>query len=585
MIYRVAIALTFLLLIPGCSDPGHDGRLTRIEETIPESPEEALSCLDSINPEDLSDADRHYYDLLTIKAGDKGYIRHTSDSTVLSVIDYYSTHKGDGLYAEALYYGGRVYCDMGDSPTALRYFRMALDNLPENTPDIDLKANILSQTGRLLTDLRLYEEAIPYIEESIRLGEDAEDTVNMVYDIQLLGGTYFRDKKYPSAEHCFNKALSLSPNLPESFKAKSRMYLAAIKYETGDMDSALNLIRGIPESVGPIVRNNAMAYASKIYLQKDLLDSAYVYAYELVHSRDQINKETGYQTLLSPKLRKYIPSDTLYQYFNDYGRLLEAYHDNHKVELSINQQNFYNYQRHEIERRKEEARNLTLVRWIGGISSVCLILIICLLYYKNKTRKALIELHVALENTSKLNGNINGAGTGSTTADDNFKETGDDLREDVPDSELVKTPFLTTKAEEELREKLRKELLSLYNKNTVIKISAVILESEAYKRVQEYIRQKQILSYENPLWDELECAVLKSSPKFKDNLQLLTQSRLTSVDLHTALLIKCHIQPTQMSIILGRSKGAIVSRRESLCLKIFGEKLGTKVIDGIIRLL
>ena len=74
-------------------------------------------------------------------------------------------------------------------------------------------------------------------------------------------------------------------------------------------------------------------------------------------------------------------------------------------------------------------------------------------------------------------------------------------------------------------------------------------------------------------------------PDFKANLRLLTQSRLTSLDLHTALLIKCHFTPTQMSVLLGRSKGTIVSRRETLSLKIFDEKIGTKVIDGIIRLL
>lgn len=116
-------------------------------------------------------------------------------------------------------------------------------------------------------------------------------------------------------------------------------------------------------------------------------------------------------------------------------------------------------------------------------------------------------------------------------------------------------------------------------------ISEDIIESEAYKKLQELIKQKQILSYEDPFWDELEYVVIKSSPQFKENLKLLTQSRLTTIDLHTALLIKCHILPSQMAVLLSKSKGAIVSRRESLCVKIFGKQKGTKVIDGIIRLL
>lgn len=583
MIQRISIILLSLLLLFSCSENKLDKRLVNINDFVSKSPIEALSSLDSINYKDLSEANQHFYDLLTIKAQDKAFIKHTSDSTILKVIDFYSSNDMSNLYPEALYYGARIYCDMGDSPTALLYFQKALDNIPEASIP-DLKANILSQTGRLLTELRLYEEAIPYIEKAIRIGEYYKDTVNMVYDIQLLGGTYLRDKKYNLAEHYFNKAIELSSDLPISFKAKSQMYLAAIKYEKGQLDSALNLIRDIPGLVDSIARNNALGYASKIYLQKELLDTAYTYAYTLINSPESINKETGYQTILSPKLQKFIPIDTLHQYFNDYRGLLENYHDHHKIQLAINQRNLYNYKKHEFEREKAEAENLTKTWWIYGISTLCLILVIVVLYYKNKSKKALIELHVALENANKLNDNLK-IGYSSAAISNDSNESDNNLQGYDTDNDSIKPSILTTKAEKELREKLRKELLALYNKNTTSKISETIRESESYKKLQELIKLKQILSYDDPLWDQLECVVLKSSPKFKENLQLLTQGRLTSVDLHTALLIKCHVQPTQMSILLTKSKGAIVSRRESLCLKIFGEQLGTKAIDGIIRLL
>lgn len=585
MTYRILILLTAILLFSGCSDSRKDKRLIHIADLVSESPKAVLACLDNINYNNLSDADRHYYDFLKIKATDKAYIKHTSDSTILRVIDYYSNHDKDNLYAETLYYGARTYGDMGDSPTALQYFYKALDNIGEETSNLDLKANILSQTGRLLTELRLYEDAIPYIEKAIEIGEYYKDTLNMVYDIQLLGGTYLRDKKYVLAEHYFNKAIELSSNLPMSFNAKSRMYLAEIKYETGQSDSALSLIRGTPDSVTSNARNSALAAASEIYLEQELLDSAYMYACKLLNSQDPTNKGTSYQILLSPKLRNYIPLDTIYQYISDYRGLLETYHDSNKAQLSINQQSFYNYQRHVIERHKIEAHNLILTWWIYGISTVCLILAVIILYYKNKTKKTLIELHVAIENASILNDRLNTISLNQAIIDSNSNNTNNNQQEDTQYNDIFKASLLTLKAEKELREKLRKELLDLYSKNTTAKISNIIYESKAYGKLQELIKQKQILSYEDPLWDELECVVLKSSPKFKDNLQLLTQSRLTSIDLHTALLVKCHIQPSQMSTLLSRSKGAIVSRRESLCLKIFGEQLGTKVIDGIIRLL
>lgn len=90
--------------------------------------------LDSIKYDGLSDHDRHFFDFLSIKANDKAYVRHESDSLILDVIDYYSSHNKDNIYPEALYYGGRVFSDLGDLPTALRYFRISSMPSPATVP-------------------------------------------------------------------------------------------------------------------------------------------------------------------------------------------------------------------------------------------------------------------------------------------------------------------------------------------------------------------------------------------------------------------------------------------------------------------
>lgn len=464
MMYRIAIILFSLLLFFSCSDNKIDERLVHINEIIPESPEEALSHLDSINYKDLSEANQYFYDLVKIKAEDKAYIKHTSDSIILRVISYYATHDKDKLYTEALYYGGRIYRDMGDSPNALKYFHLALDNLTEREADNNLKARILSQTGRLLTGISLYDEAIPYIEESIKICELNKDTVNIVYELQLLGGTYLRAKKYRLAEHYFNNAIEMSSNLPVSFNAKAKMYLADVKYQTGQLDSALVLIRNTPDLVKPIARNSALAAASEIYLENELLDSAYIYAHELLNSSDSTNKRTAYQVMTSPKLKKLIPLDTLYQYISEYRELLENYHDDNKIQLAINQQNFYNYQQYVIKQKEAEAYNSTLLKWIFGISSLCLILGMAVFYYKNKVNKTLVELHLALESIDILNENIYQTNINSTTTEGNIPESVNDAPESTIKDDSEDTSFLTTKSEKELRDKLRNKLLSLYGK-------------------------------------------------------------------------------------------------------------------------
>ena len=98
--------------------------------------------LDSIDKDRLPESDSHFLDLLRIKARDKAYVTHTSDSIILSVVDYYADHKDSGLYPEALYYAGRVYSDMGDFPTALEYFHAALDETPEKERHTRLYRNM-----------------------------------------------------------------------------------------------------------------------------------------------------------------------------------------------------------------------------------------------------------------------------------------------------------------------------------------------------------------------------------------------------------------------------------------------------------
>ena len=581
MLYRL-LFLTFIFTMIGCSPRQHDKRLVSIDRTLSYSPVDALQRLDSIDYATLPETDRYYYDFLTLKAKDKCYIEHTSDSTILKLIDYYS-EVDNKLYFEALYYGGRVYSDMGDKPTALQYFHQALDNYPEDTPDLDMKANILSQTGRLLTSINLFNEAVPYIEEAIAIDKQLGDTLNMVYDIQLLGGTYLRARELDKAELQFNKAIDLSNSLPPSFKAKSRMSLAEIKYQQGELDSALVLIRGSIDSVRQMSRNNALAYASKIYLMKGAIDTAYIYSYELLHSPDPTNKGTAYHTLLSPSLRNLIPLDTIDQYISEYRGFLENYYDSNKMQLAINEQNFYNYQLHERERIKAEKSNARLIKWILGISLLSLLLAVAVLYYKNKVRKTLINLHIALKNIDTLNQNMSPSKQRSNFAE---KAIGNEVNqhESIAD-DLINRNILISKEERDLREELRTKLLSIYSNYENEYLSPIILRSEVYQKLQELIKQSKVLSFDDPLFDELEKIVIEASPKFKENLHLLTQSRLTTTDIHTAILIKCHIQPSQMATLLGRTKSTIVSRRESLSLKIFGEKMGTKVIDGIIRLL
>lgn len=564
MTLRTILIFISCLFLSSCTHSRHDERLSRIAAFVSESPDSAMTALDSIAPAYLSEADRHRYDLLSIKARDKAYVTHTSDSLILDVVDYYSFAGPDSLYAEALYYGGRVYSDLGDYPTALKYFQNALEQLPESTPYKYLRSSVLSQAGHLLNKLHLYDEAAPYVKEAIELDRYFNDSINEVYDLHLLGFIYLHTEKFNLAEKAFKEALSRTEYMSIPLQAMSSVYLAALKSKNGDLDSALKYIQGNPDKVDPVDLNSAIAYASEIYYKSGIWDTAYLYSYRLIHSNDVINKQIGYRIILSPELRHFINPDTLDRYYSEYREILLDFLNRNSSQLAINQQSLYNYTLHERERDKAERSNQRLKHWVIGFIILILVLAVIMLYFRTQNQRHIIELREALDSVERLRRSLP-AGAPSS-----------------PDS-AASLPEVT---ESELRRRLKSELLALYQSGTEKwSVPTLILSSQPYQKLQAYLNVARSLSDDDPLWEELEAIVLQSSPQFKTNLNLLTTGHLTSHDLHTALLIKCGMQPTQMAVLLGRSKSTIATRRETLCIKILDEKLGTKAIDSIIRLM
>lgn len=563
-----------LFSLIGCTSDLKNPHLSKAAEIVDLSPERAIALLDSIDYKELSQSDKNFYNFLQIKSSDKAYITHTSDSLILTVIDYYTRHNHDKIYPEALYYGGRVYSDLGDYPTALSYYQSALDITSESNKFRNLRKRILSQTGRLLNNLSLYDEAIPYIKQALALDSLNNDTINYVYDLQLLGGVYLRANKTDSAERCFRKSLIFSPNLDSTFYAKSKMYLAASKYQSGDIDSALFYIRNTAEQVKPLVRNSALGYAAYIYRNAGVPDSAYINAMKLIYSDDWLNKNSGYDVLLSDELAHLVPIDSAKKYIVDYKIYMEKTLEQNGNHEAVLQNTLYNYRVHERERIKAEHSKRVIQNWLFTSIIFILVLSCLILYLKNRNKTQFIMLQTALSNLSNLEHSLKNNTLNSVPSKSKFQD----------DYSLNKNIAGETVAE--LRDELRSKLYNLYEKsNNAVTISPSILQSEEYHRLQYKISKGEGIKEDDSLWDELESSIIRSSPNFRQNLQLLLGGKLMSYDLHTAILIKCGISPTQMATLLNRTKGTIVSRRESLCLRVFDKKLGTKVIDAIIRLL
>lgn len=112
-----------------------------------------------------------------------------------------------------------------------------------------------------------------------------------------------------------------------------------------------------------------------------------------------------------------------------------------------------------------------------------------------------------------------------------------------------------------------------------------VLGAEPYAKIIEKIQMNGIIVEANPLWDEISNLVLHWSPDFKRKLILLTEGKISLQDYRLALLIKLGIRPTDISLLIGKARGTVNSRRQNLGLKLFGEKKSMKLVDKIISLL
>lgn len=560
--YRI-IAYILILLSVSCRHTEPDMRLKGISLLAEKSPAEALDSLNAIPYSSLSEDDRHFYDFLSVKVPDKAYVPHTSDSLILKVIEYESAHQSNGRYPEALYYGGRVYSDLGDYPTAISYLQESLDKIDgDDTESLRLKGCVTSQLGRRLNSVRLYSEAIPYLNMAIHIDSILCDTFNLAYDHELLGGVYFDQDSLELASRYFRIAGTWAQYLSEEDVSYIQMYQAAIALRLDDVSSAISLIRDIPGKVWPMQRNIALAYSSDIYMAAGRYDSAYIFADSIIHGPGKDNLKSGYRNMFSPELRPLIPRDSLSTYVTGFYNVVENNYNKLESQQISDQVSRYNYSLHQRERLKaESAKNrFVLISLISGMAA--LILFSVVLVIQNRRKGMLLELNSALLELESIRQSHTDTMQCSDTGAVSLVDYG---------------------SASELKERLKARLKTLTEQPDLPPVPRIILDSDAYAQLKRYAAEGKAIPESNSLWDSLESVVLSASPSFRNNIRLLVGTDMKRQDYNAVLLIKCGIPTGEMAALLGRTKGTISYRRKHVCEIILGERISPALIDTLIR--
>lgn len=335
-IYRtISLLLTSILLLIGCTDRAVDRQLTHAEALMEQSPDSALSTLQTIDSTPLKGELQARHALLLSQAYDKNYIDIADDSLINIAFDYYRHTDNDRRLMQAAYYKSVVIYNARNYLQSMKYAAIA-DSLALRRGDhkfAGLSASILLFNSAYLHSRKA---EIDYGYKARKHFLSAGDTVNANIISNRLAFALMNAL-------AFDASSAIIETLPESvIKSRLHAFLYCLMHDEKKLDSMLRILpefhnkswmcseraRGIIESGGNLqeahrLLDHALANAS---LATDTTLYNWVYA-ELAKVEGRFDDYIEYKEWYEQKLER---SNSYYQHLmtpHAYGEGINILHE------------------------------------------------------------------------------------------------------------------------------------------------------------------------------------------------------------------------------------------------------------------
>lgn len=558
----------------------------------PEAMQKAVRCMEQntdsalIYLSSLDSAIQHepvetqmYYGLLTTKAQDKKYIRHTSDSLMKEVVRFYESYGDKEKLMEAYHYLGSVYRDMKDAPRAVAAFQQAAD-IGENSQRYDILGRIYSQMGTLLAYQSLYEDALKIYKLSYAYNLKQETGPGLVYALRNQGRMYESLNQPDSAEYYYQAAYK------KAFELNDQRVINSISKELGSVylswskpDSTKNIFSRIPKFKDDAIYLQGLAQYNEQALRPDSAQSYYLQSLQSDKKNQNIYlKSKSYKALAKLEARK--------------GNYPSAFHYALKsLELddsikAITQTDaigkinaLYNYRHTEKENQlllleNEQKQNQIYLLIIG----LLIIAGIAFLYidYARKQKR------LAQEQAQRL----------FILKEEQYKNSQAYIQENEKKIAELEILLQQTEGEKNVLQKeliqSQKALLEISNQRIKIGLNekdcleSSLRQSEIYQLFHQAAHQEDKLkSISEESWKQLQTIIDTTYHNFTEQLYALSP-KLSEHDLRICYLIKIRIQTKDIAKILCRTLSAISNSRVRLYKKIHGVDGTSDMFDKFI---
>ena len=568
--------LSSLLFLASCgwrerAIPVELARADSLMDVRPDSAMAYLASLDSFvqgEPEYV----RMYYALQQIKAQDKCYIPHTSDSVILSLIRYYTDYGTPDQQMEAYHYLGSVYRDMGDAPRAVEAYQKAADIGKESgSRRNDILGRTYEQIGYLFAYQGLYDEGLKAYRTSYYYNVNrpkgkiyALRNIARMYDAKnnTDSAIYYYKQAYDMAS--FSNYQSIKDNI---LRELSHIYIDKKEYET---------VKDIYSQISDKEEPNIYFGLGCIYHNSMRLDSAIYYFNKAKEAGNIYMRKNANWMLLEIENKKGNCKQAL-DYAYKFIHLSDTIKSITQTEAISKVHSLYNYQHTEkennhlrIENDQKKIRNYQLILFI-------IILLITGIEYFSLSNKRKKE---AIEKERKLR----------KLKEEQYERSMDSLK--MNEQEISKLEAQLQQAEmqkDSLREQLihsQKELLELSNRKILASqnerelLEIALRKSDIYRLFHE-AGSKVNIRITDKEWTNLQNSIDATYSNFTSQLYAL-YPKISTQELHICYLIKISIPVKDIAKILGRSTSAITVARIRLYKKIHGEDGSAEMMDKFI---
>ncbi|MEG1543628.1 MAG: tetratricopeptide repeat protein [Tannerellaceae bacterium] len=540
--------------------------------THPDSALIYLSTLDS-SIKDEPEETRMYYGLLTIKAKDKLYITHTSDSLIKTIARFYEDYGDADKRMEAYHYLGSVYRDMDDAPQAVKAFQRAID-AGKGSKRYDILKRIYGQMGTLFSHQGMYEEAMVIYKTSYQYYQKQNEGNGVAIALRNIARMYDATNKTDSAVCFYEEAYRKAEEQGDkSTKDNVLRELGCLYVDWGKFDTAKTVFS---KASTIEKKGNALLGLGEIYQNTSQVDSARYYFNAALQYGNRYVKESAFLSL-----SKIEASKGNYRAALDYAykskELTDSIKQITRTEAISKIHSLYNYQHIEKENyeliRDYEKKKIQVYQLV-------LILILIVFIAVGNTYYLVRRKRAAREQEKKIQQLKEAQYANSLDSVEKNKQKVYELEGLLLQAESQKDTLRKQliQSQKELLEISNHKILATQNEKGLLELS--LKKSEIYLYFHEISHNENIKIQENK-WNELRSAIDMTFSNFTTQLYALCP-QISELELHICYLIKISMQVKDIARLVDRSTSAITASRIRLYKKIHETEGTADMMDKFI---